>query len=350
MNLLLIIATLLGILVTARLLNVVQLASTLSGEDKEQTQVRHDRWNGIGMMLFMVIGLALMVYMTIKYQPFMLPTSASKHGEETDFLLNINFAVIGIVFFATQIALFWFVYKYRHSSSRRAYFYPENMKLEMLWTIIPTIVLSALIITGLSSWNRITNAVNKDDGLLIQIYGYQFNWIARYSGDDNALGKSNFRLIADDNPLGVDFSDRAAADDIMTKGNEMYIPVGEPILFEFNAREVLHSAYFPHFRTQMNCVPGMTTKFYMEPTITTAEMREITGDENFDYILVCNKICGVAHYLMKMKVVVVERAEYDVWLKGERPVIPKPEVEVIEAEEAPENNSDNKEEPTEVAV
>jgi cytochrome c oxidase subunit 2 len=89
----------------------------------------------------------------------------------------------------------------------------------------------------------------------------------------------------------------------------------------------------------------------MEPTITTAEMREITGDENFDYILVCNKICGVAHYLMKMKVVVVERAEYDIWLKGERPVIPKPEVEVIEAEEAPENNSDNEEEePTEVAV
>ncbi len=326
MNLLLIIAVLLGVLVTARLLNVVQLASSLSGEDKDETQARHDKWNGIGMMTFMIAGLGLMIYMTLKYQPFMLPEAASKHGKETDFLLNINFAVIGIVFFITQIALFWFVYKYRHSASRRAYFYPENMKLEMLWTIIPTIVLSALIITGLSSWNRITNDVNKGDGMVVQVYGYQFNWITRYAGADNMLGKSNFRLIADDNPLGVDVSDPAAADDIMTKANEMYIPVGQPILFEFDSRDVLHSAYFPHFRAQMNCVPGMTTRFYMEPTITTAQMREITGNEKFDYVLVCNKICGVAHYTMKMKVVVVEQAEFDSWLKGERPVVPAPEV------------------------
>lgn len=339
MSFLLIVAVVLGVLVTARLLNVVQIASTLSGEDKEQTQVRHDRWNSIGLMIFMVVGLLLMIYMTIKYQPFMLPEAASKHGVETDFLLNINFAIIGIVFFATQIALFWFVYKYRHTKDRRAYFYPENMKLEMLWTIIPAIVLSALIITGLSSWNKITKAVNTEADHVIQVYGYQFNWLARYAGDDKALGKSNFRLIGDGNPLGVDFSDPAAADDRITGTTEMYLPVGESILFEFNSRDVLHSAYFPHLRTQMNCVPGMTTKFYVEPTITTAEMRKITGNEEFDYVLVCNKICGVAHYTMKMKVVIVEPAEYEAWLEGVNMVIPQPEVEPAAATEI-ENTAD----------
>jgi cytochrome c oxidase subunit II len=330
MNFLLIIAVILGVLVVTKLLSVVQLTSHISNEDEDKTQTRHDYLNGIGLLIFMVLGLFLTVYMTIKYQPFMLPESASKHGVEIDTLLNINFAIIGLVFFATQILLFWFVYKYRHSSSRRAYFYPDNMKLEVIWTVIPTIVLSVLIITGLSSWNRITKAVDNDNGMVVQIYGYQFNWITRYAGDDNTLGKSSFRLIADDNPLGVDFSDPAAADDIMTKSNEMYLPVNVPILFEFNSRDVIHSVYLPHFRTQMNCVPGMTTKFYMEPTITTAKMREITGNDKFDYVLVCNKICGVAHYSMKMKVVVVEQTEYDNWLKGERPVIPVPEYEVTE--------------------
>jgi cytochrome c oxidase subunit II len=321
MNTLMIIAMLLGILVVIRLMNVAQLASVLSGENEEEEQKRHDNVNGIGLMIFMVVGLLLMIYMTIKYQPFMLPESASAHGVRTDFLLDINFIVIGIVFFATQIALFWFVYKYKFSSDRRAYFYPDNHKLEIIWTVVPTIVLSALIVTGLKEWNDITQNHPKD-GMKVQVYGYQFNWITRYAGPDNQLGRSYYKLITDDNPLGIDFSDPAAKDDIITKGNEMRLPKGVGIQFEFNSRDVIHSAYFPHFRTQMNCVPGMTTSFYMEPTITTNEMRRITKNDQFDYVLLCNKICGVAHYNMKMKVVVDELDDFNNWLKGERPAVP----------------------------
>ncbi len=323
MNFLMIIATLLGIFVVVRLMNVAQLAAVLSGEDEEDEQKRHNTMNGIGMILFMVLGLGLMVYMTIKYQPFMLPQSASVHGVKTDFLLNINFLVIGIVFFITQIALFWFVYKYQHDRKRFALFYPENHKLELIWTVVPTIVLSALIVTGLNEWNKMTQSHPKD-GMVVQVYGYQFNWIARYSGADNQLGRSFFKLITDDNPLGIDFSDPAAQDDIITKGPEMHLPKGIPVLFQFNSRDVIHSAYFPHFRTQMNCVPGMNTSFYMEPSITTAEMRGITKNEKFDYVLLCNKVCGVAHYNMKMKVVIDDPNDFKAWLKGEKPAIPAP--------------------------
>jgi cytochrome c oxidase subunit 2 len=251
----------------------------------------------------------------------MLPESASKHGVQTDFLLNINFLVIGIVFVITQALLFWFVYKYRNDKSRRALFYPDNHKLEIIWTVVPTIVLSALIVTGLNEWNKMTQG-HPDDGMKVQVYGYQFNWIARYAGADNELGRSYYKLITDDNPLGIDFSDPAAKDDIITKGNEMRLPKGVPVLFQFNSRDVIHSAYFPHFRTQMNCVPGMNTSFYMEPTITTNEMRSITKNEKFDYVLLCNKICGVAHYNMKMTVVVDEPEAFKNWLKGEKPAIP----------------------------
>ncbi len=320
MSFLMMITILLGTLVVIRLMSVSQMASVLSGEDEDVAQKRDNSMNSIGMMLFMVIGLALMVYMTIKYQPFMLPVAASVHGAETDFLLNINFAVIGVVFFITQVMLFWFVYKYQHNKNRRALFYPDNHKLELIWTVVPTIVLSALIVTGLREWNKMTQG-HPDDGMVVQVYGYQFNWITRYSGPDNKLGRSYYKLISDTNPLGIDYSDPASKDDIMTKGNEMHLPKGVPIQFIFNSRDVIHSAYFPHFRTQMNCVPGMDTRFYMEATITTNEMKGITKNEKFDYVLLCNKICGVAHYNMKMTVVVDEPAEFSNWLKGEKKII-----------------------------
>jgi cytochrome c oxidase subunit 2 len=301
-------------------MNIVQLTAALAGENEEEEQNRDNKTNAILSLAFMIIGLVLIVYMTLRYSKFMLPRAATEHGVETDNLLWINFGVIGIVFFITQIALFWFAYKYRYDKSRRAYFYPDNHKLELIWTIVPTIVLAALIITGLNSWNKITQTQHTD-GLKIQVYGYQFNWIARYAGKDNTLGASNYKLITDENALGIDYRDKSAADDIMTSGNEMRIPVGVPIDMEFNSRDVIHSAYFPHLRVQMNCVPGMTTRFYFKPTITTAEMRKITGNPNFDYVLLCNKICGVAHYTMKMKLVVETPEEFQAWIKTQKPVM-----------------------------
>ena len=303
-----------------RLMGIVQLASDLSGESEEAEMKRDNKINGVLLVVFMVVGLGLMVYMTLRYNKFMLPVAASEHGVETDNLLNWNFAVIGIVFFITQIALFWFAYKYRYKKERRAYFYPENHKLELVWTIIPTIVLSALIVTGLASWNKITQSKHTD-GMKVEVYGYQFNWIARYAGKDNKLGASSFKLITDENALGVDYRDPASADDIRTKGNEMHLPVGIPVDMEFHSRDVIHSAYFPHFRTQMNCVPGMTTKFYWKPTITTAEMKKITKNDKFEYVLLCNKVCGLAHYTMNMKVIVESPEDFKKWLKGEQPIM-----------------------------
>jgi len=320
MNLLILLTIGVVIFVLVRLMNIVQLTARLSGENEEEEMRRDNKVNGILLMCFMIVGLVLIVYMTMRYSHFMLPRPASEHGAETDRLLWWNFGVIGLVFFITQIALFYFGYKYRYDKSRRAFFYHENNKLEVWWTVIPTIVLAALIVTGLHSWNKITQSKHTD-GMKIQVYAYQFNFITRYAGKDNKLGRSNFRLISDSNPLGIDYSDPAAADDIMTKSNEMHLPKGVPIDMDCNSRDVIHSVYMPHLRTQMNAVPGMTTNFYFKPTITTEEMRKIVNKEDFNYVLLCNKICGVAHYTMNMKLVIDEPDQFREWLKGEKPVM-----------------------------
>lgn len=322
MTLLWILAVLFGVLVLVRLANITQLASSLAQDDEEAEQDRDNKFNSWMMVGFLWIGLGLLIYMIFGYEHFLLPVSASEHGVSLDHLMNVNWVILFIVFFITQILLFTFAFKYRYNKNRRSYYYHDNNKVEIIWTVIPSIVLITLVFVGLKEWNKITDAQNQTDGMKIQIYGKQFDWTARYSGKDNKLGASSFRKINDNNPLGVDSLDAASADDIITR--EMHFPVGIPVDVQINSRDVIHSFYLPHFRVQMNAVPGMNTRFYFKPTITTVKMREITGNPNFDYVLLCNKICGVAHYNMKMKVVVDEPDDFRKWLKKEKLVFEKP--------------------------
>ncbi len=271
----------------------------------------------------------------------LLSNSASAHGPQLDSLMIISFIIIFIVQTITQYLLHYFAFKYKGEKGKKALFYADNNTLEAIWTIIPVIVLAGLIIYGLFTWNDIMNVSEDDeDTMVIELYAQQFNWKARYSGEDNTLGKANIRLIDIDraNILGLDESDPNAQDDIIT--TELHLPVGQKVLFKMRSQDVLHSAYMPHFRAQMNCVPGMITQFGFTPTVTTAEMRqnqdiidkvaninairlenreaiEAKGQELeyvFDYLLLCNKICGKSHYNMQMKIIVETQEEYDAWL------------------------------------
>jgi cytochrome c oxidase subunit 2 len=108
--------------------------------------------------------------------------------------------------------------------------------------------------------------------------------------------------------------DDSAQDDIVTR--EVHLVVNEPVLLKMRSQDVIHSAFLPHFRVQMNCVPGMTTQFGFTPTQTTAEMKEQEG-EDFEFVLLCNKICGAAHYNMKMKFIVETQEEYNAWMASQ---------------------------------
>lgn len=310
--------------------------------------------------------------MTREYNTMMLPVSASEHGVVIDKLFTINWIILGIVFFATQILLFFFAFKYRHNKDKRSYYYPENHKLEFIWTIIPTIVIGIIIYLGLRTWNDIT-APAPENSMVVEVYGKQFMWHARYTGPDSKLGQADYNLISGDNPVGIismnavdakitEMQEEIAATDVTMVGlysdemdrrqeletrrynlanqlnriydlrdnvkygdvqlygeddivtNELRLPVNQPVVLKFRSQDVIHSAYLPHFRVQMNTVPGMTTEFAFTPTITTAEMRKLQNDPEFNYVLLCNKICGVAHFSMKMNVVIEEEADFNAWL------------------------------------
>jgi heme/copper-type cytochrome/quinol oxidase subunit 2 len=114
-----------------------------------------------------------------------------------------------------------------------------------------------------------------------------------------------------------------AYDDRVT--TEIVLIKNKPYMFRFRARDVIHSAYMPEFRAQMNCVPGMSTVFPFTPIKTTEEARKAKGNDKFDYYLYCNKICGAAHYNMKIKITVVgSEAEYKTWLVAQAKVVAPP--------------------------
>ena len=310
-TLLVLIVLTLAIIAIARVVRILELTSQLSGEPEELVTPADNKLQGGLSLVFLFIGLVFITYTTLRYAHFMLPEPASKQGVEINNLMNVNYVLIFVVFFITQILLFYFAYKYQYNKNRRADYIPENHKLEIIWTVIPTIVLGGMIVYGLTVWNRIT-APAPDNAQKIEIYGQQFRWTARYAGKDNKLGASNFMKINSSNSLGVDSLDKNSYDDILT--NELHLKVNQPTNLYIRSQDVIHSVFLPHFRVQMNAVPGMTTQFFFTPTKTTAEMRKITKNDKFDYVLLCNKICGAAHYTMKMKVVVDEDAQFAEWI------------------------------------
>jgi cytochrome c oxidase subunit 2 len=312
------------------------------------TQIADDKDNKLNGYLMM--GFLIFIYATTIASFWYLgdlpltSNSASEHGPGIDNLMIISMTVIFIVQTITQFLLHYFAFKYKGEKGRKALFYADNNTLEFIWTIIPVIVLAGLIIWGLFTWNDIMNINEDEDPMVIELYAQQFNWKARYGGEDNVLGKANVRLIDIDraNILGVAEDDPNAQDDVIV--TELHLPVGRPILFKMRSQDVLHSAYMPHFRAQMNCVPGMVTQFGFTPSVTTAEMRqnpdivekvqninalrierkaeiEESGQDllyEFDYLLLCNKICGKSHYNMQMKIIVETQEEYDTWIKEQK--------------------------------
>ena len=282
-------------------------------------------------ILFGIFIYALMIYCLIGMNVLMLPESASYEGENDDLLFDISFWMIGIVQFIMQFIIFFFTYKYRGKKTNKAKFYADNHMLELIWTIIPGVVIIVLIGFGIFQWTEVMYVDESEDPIQIEVYAKQFAWQARYAGADNTLGLGNVNFIDEtNNPIGVDMSDPASLDDIPV--TELHLPKGKKVLFKFRSQDVLHSAYMPHFRAQMNCVPGMVTQFAFTPKYTTEEMREQSevmdktrginkirskkGEDlyEFDYVLLCNKICGASHYSMQMKIIVEEEEDYKKWL------------------------------------
>ncbi len=288
--------------------------SIIKGDDDEEGR---SKFQGSMLMTFMVLGFIALFWSIYHFHSRFLPESASEHGHLID--LNFDLALIftGIVFVATQILLFYFAYRFRYRKDRKAYFYPENNKLEVAWTVIPAIVLTFLIVKGLTSWYAITSEA-PDNKIVFEATGKQFAWVLRYPGVDGELGALAGRdHISPTNEVGIDWNDPSAKDDFLA--NDIVLPVGEPVEVKIEALDVLHSFFLPHFRVKMDAVPGSTTRFWFVPTITTAEMREKLGDPGFNFELACAELCGRGHSSMRKIVTIVTPEEYTKWVAAQTP-------------------------------
>jgi cytochrome c oxidase subunit II len=318
-----------GIAITAGILLVLAiifllfrlhvLMGILRGAE-QKTESQSNRVNALLFVFFLVFALILLIWYSVaNFDKYHIPI-ASEHGVTTDRLFWITMAITGVVFIITHVLLFVFPFRYQFRADRRALFFPDNNRLEFLWTIVPAFVLTILVVYGLIVWNKVM-APAPAEAEVVEVMGYQFAWRVRYPGKDNQLGGYDFRLIDVENEFGMDFRDRAAFDDFVPR--EMYLPKGRPVEFQIRARDVLHSVFAPHFRLKMDAVPGMPTRFWFVPTKTTAEMREETGNPEFNYEIACTEVCGRGHFSMRLLVVVVEPEEYDRWKAGQEPWLSK---------------------------
>ena len=449
MKLITLLVVIAGVIALAQLAKVGQLTSLIRNKREEDISAADTRLNGGLFVAFMVAFYASFIWLIIRYGDYN-PPAASAHGETYDTLMNFNMYIIMAVFFLVNTVLFVFANKYRQEAGRKAKFFAHDNRLELIWTVIPSIVLAVIIIYGLRTWNEMTGEAS-DDALRVEVYSKQFDWTARYPGADGEFGLANYNLITPTNPLGIVTADgvagaleeiegqiasleselahergtllaqieeveaelhaahdhghghndhgdhgdhaehgddhhglsaerkamlearlhdlehmlegddvvvlsnaaveakedkvhrlkrhrqrimevkpfdyeggvaawEAGADDKIMKG-EFHLPVGREVEFVFRSRDVIHSAYMPHFRAQMNTVPGVPTRFKMTPTITTDSMRTILDDPDFNYVLLCNKVCGAAHFNMQMAVVVETEEEYNAWLESQEEFI-----------------------------
>jgi cytochrome c oxidase subunit 2 len=380
MNLFILLVLVLAIIAIAQLTKVYELSRSLRNTREEEVSAADNRLNANAWIVWMIAFFAGVIYLYVKYGDY-LPESASEHGVAVDKLMSVNIWMITIVFFIVNYFLFTFANKYRFNPARRAKFFAHDNRLEMLWTLVPGVTMAFIIVYGLITWNNMTGPASAE-AMQIELYSKQFDWTARYPGENKVFGAADFNLIGTTNGLGLvteegvaaklaeidhnleqtekaiangkaegtmpdsylesledqlyklkrhkqrilDLKEnelngisqwKAGADDKLAKG-EFHIPVGQEIEFVFRSQDVIHSAYMPHFRAQMNTVPGVPTRFKMKPTITTAEMRQKLGNDKFDYILLCNKVCGAAHFNMKMTVVVDTPEEYAKWLAEQK--------------------------------
>lgn len=294
-----------------------EYVSILKGEEKARKQT--NRINAFLLISFLILGLVGVWWCNDLYYPKTLfpQGAASEMGEKIDLMLYITIAVTGVVFVITQILLFWFAFKYQEKDDHKAYYFPHNTKLELLWTTVPAIFLTVLVVFGLKYWFKITSDAPKD-AVVVEVTGHQFAWEFRYPGPDGILGKKNFKLTKGANSLGVDFNDPASLDDIHVAAT-MHIPVKKPIKFVINAQDVIHDVGLSHFRMKMDAVPGIPTTLWFTPLYTTEEMKVRSGNPNFVYEISCDQICGKGHFSMRGVIIVESDEDYKKWLATQEP-------------------------------
>jgi len=236
---------------------------------------------------------------------FMSPwwfTPLASNWQSVDDTIAISLWVVGIVFVLVGLFLAYVVYKYRHQTTRRAEYDPENKKLEIWLTLFTTAGVIAMLAPGLVVWADFVKV--PENSTEVEVLGQQWSWGYRLPGKDNKLGKTHADFVTESNPFGIDPLDANGADDLLVMDNQLHLQVNQPTKMLLRSKDVLHNFAVPQFRVKMDLVPGIVTYVWFTPT------------KAGEYEVLCEELCGVAHYTMRSKVIVDDIQDYQQWLSS----------------------------------
>jgi cytochrome c oxidase subunit 2 len=255
----------------------------------------------------MAIALALVALVAITvlfhiFSPWWFTPIAS-NWDMIDSTVDLTVWMTGLVFIAVNLFVAYAVIRFRHKEGARAAYQPENKKLEGWLIALTTIGIMVLLAPGLFVWARFVAV--PEAAMEVEVVGQQWGWSYRFPGEDGVLGASDARFFSGDNPFGLDPGDTAGSDDILVASHELHLPVGVPVKVAGRAKDVLHNFAVPQFRVKMDMVPGMVTHFWLTPSRTG------------EFDVLCMELCGIGHYVMRGRVVVVEEADFNQWLAAQ---------------------------------
>jgi cytochrome c oxidase subunit II len=231
-------------------------------------------------------------------------TPIASNWTAVDSTIELTFIVTGIVFVLINGFLVYCVVKFRHKEGHRAHYEPENKKLEMILIGITSIGVIAMLAPGLFVWANFVDV--PDDALEIEVVGQQWRWSYRYPGDDEVFGSTDVSHMTYDNPFGINPEDPSGQDDVVVYNADLRLLKDRPVKLWLRSKDVLHNFTVAQFRVKMDLVPGMVTHLWLTPTLTG------------EYDILCEELCGVAHYAMRGRVVVEEEPAYSNWIASQK--------------------------------
>ena len=261
----------------------------------------------MGLVLLVVIWLITLIstYFFIA-KTWWLPVGASAAAAGIDHHFTVSFILMGTVFVAAQLALGYLVWSYRDrgSASRTASYSHGNTKLEIVWTLLTTVLFVGMNLASSSIWASERFRQAEDKAVQVEVTGMQFQWYFRYPGPDGKFGVTKPELedasAGGDAALGLDPKDPASKDDVVA--GVMVVPVNREIEVILRAHDVIHSFFIPAMRFKQDTVPGLAIHMHFTP-IQTGEFE-----------IACAELCGLGHYKMHGILKVVSQEEFDKWL------------------------------------
>ncbi|MCJ8302134.1 c-type cytochrome [Shewanella sp.] len=252
------------------------------------------------MAIAVVILLLVLVSVVFHFVSPWWFTPIASNWTAIDDTITITFWITGIVFIAVNGFLAYCVFRFRFDKNKRADYEPENKKLEVWLTVFTTIGVAAMLAPGLVVWGDFVTV--PDDAEIFEVVGQQWHWSYRLPGKDGVLGQSAVELMDEKNPFGLNPDDINAQDDILIPSNVMHILLDQPVKVLMRSKDVLHNFAVPQFRVKMDLVPGIETYLWFTPTRLGR------------FEMLCEELCGMAHYTMRGQIVVDTAQDYQVWL------------------------------------